>query len=81
MWLRTTHCKFESCRGRVVTENEVCYDGHMKTFKYHVSIVVEVDAFDEIDAEDAVRDAFGLGEICGLNVVESEVGNFTVQRD
>lgn len=50
----------------------------MKTFKYDVQLVVEVEAFSEIDAEEAVRDAFGLGEVCGLNIVESEVGNFTV---
>jgi hypothetical protein len=50
----------------------------MKTFRYEVSLIVEVQAFDEIDAEDAVRDAFGLGEACGLNIVESEVGSFTV---
>lgn len=50
----------------------------MKTFKYDVSLVVEVEAFDEIDAEDAVRDAFGLGDVCGLSIIESEVGNFTV---
>lgn len=50
----------------------------MKTFRYDVELVVEVEAFNEIDAEEAVRDAFGLGEICGLNIVESEVGNFTV---
>lgn len=50
----------------------------MKTFRYEVNLIVEVPAFDEIDAEDAVRDAFGLGEVCGLNIVESEVGEFTV---
>lgn len=52
--------------------------GHMRTFKYDVSLVVEVDAFDEIDAEEAVRDAFGLGDQCGIEIVESEVGEFTV---
>lgn len=50
----------------------------MKTFRYEVNLVVEVQAFNEIDAEDAVRDAFGLGEACGLDIVESEVGNFTI---
>jgi hypothetical protein len=50
----------------------------MRTFKYDVNLVVEVEAFNEIDAEEAVRDAFGLGDVCGLNVVESEVGSFTV---
>jgi hypothetical protein len=50
----------------------------MKKFRYDVTLVVEVDAFNEIDAEEAVRDAFGLGEVCGLDIVESEVGDFTV---
>lgn len=50
----------------------------MKTFRYDVTLVVEVDAFNEIDAEEAVRDAFGLGDVCGLNIIESEVGGFTV---
>jgi hypothetical protein len=50
----------------------------MKVFRYEVNLVVEVPAFNEIDAEEAVRDAFGLGEVCGLEIVESEVGNFTV---
>lgn len=50
----------------------------MKTFRYEVNLVVEVEAFNEIDAEEAVRDAFGLGEVCGLDIIESEVGDFTV---
>lgn len=50
----------------------------MNRFRYDVSLVVEVEAFNEIDAEEAVRDAFGLGEVCGLSVIESEVGDFTV---
>lgn len=50
----------------------------MKTFRYNVSLVVEVEAFDEIDGAEAVRDAFGLGDQCGMEIVESEVGEFTV---
>lgn len=49
----------------------------MRTFRYSVDLVVEVDAFDEIDAEEMVRDAFGLGDQCGIEIVESEVGEFT----
>lgn len=45
----------------------------MNKFKYKVSLIVTVDAFDEIDAEDAVRDVFGLGDTCGVEVVESEI--------
>lgn len=50
----------------------------MKTFRYDVQLVVEIEAFSEIDAEEAVRDAFGLGDNCGVSIVESEVGEFTV---
>lgn len=45
----------------------------MNRFRYKVNLVVDVEAFDEIDAEDAVRDAFGLGDTCGIEVVESEI--------
>lgn len=45
----------------------------MKTFRFSVDLVVEVEAYDEFDAEEMVRDAFDLGEVCGLNVVESEI--------
>lgn len=51
----------------------------MHKFKYQVSLSVEVDAFNEIDAAEAVRDAFGLGEICGIEIVESEVGEYSVE--
>lgn len=50
----------------------------MKTFRYSVNLVAEVQAFNEIDAEEAVRDAFGLGDNCGVEIVESEVGDFTI---
>lgn len=50
----------------------------MKKYRFDVSLVVEVEAFNEIDAEEAIRDEFGLGEVCGLNVVESEVGGYTI---
>lgn len=50
----------------------------MRTFKYSVDLVVEVDAFNEIDAQEAVQDAFGLGDVYGLRIVESEVGDSTV---
>lgn len=44
----------------------------MKTFKYQVTLEVEVDAFDESDAWDAVQDAFGLGENYGIRIVDCE---------
>lgn len=49
----------------------------MKRFRYEVNLVAEVEAYDEIDAEEAVRDAFGLGDQCGLEIAESEIGEFT----
>lgn len=42
----------------------------MKTFRYEVVLQVEVDAFEESDAWDAVQDAFGLGEQMGVNIVD-----------
>lgn len=44
----------------------------MNTFKYRVILEVEVEAFDEADAWEAVQDAFGLGENCGTKVVDCE---------
>lgn len=47
----------------------------MNKFRYSVNLVVEVEAFDPIDAEEAVRDAFGLGDQCGVEIIESEIDN------
>ena len=44
----------------------------METFKYKVSLVVEVEAFDESDAWDAVQDAFGVGDNMGVTVLDCE---------
>jgi hypothetical protein len=52
----------------------------MRTFRFDVSLVVEAQAFDHLDAEEMIRDAFGLGEVCGLDIVESEVGDFSETR-
>ncbi len=41
--------------------------------RYEVTLVVEVDAFDEDDAWDALQDAFGVGDNgTGITVVECE---------
>ena len=40
----------------------------MKTFRYLVELEVEVEAFDENDAREALEDAFGLGEDCGVTI-------------
>lgn len=47
----------------------------MKTYKFSVQLVAQVEAFSEIDAEEAVRDALGLGDMCGVEIIESEVGD------
>lgn len=44
----------------------------MKTFRYQVILTVEVEAFDESDAFEALDDNFGVGEYNGLEVVERE---------
>jgi hypothetical protein len=44
----------------------------MEAFRYTLKLTVEVEAFDESDAWDAVQDAFGLGENCGTRIVDCE---------
>jgi hypothetical protein len=44
----------------------------MNTYQYEVTLKVEVEAFDESDAWDAVQDAFGAGDTLGVNVIECE---------
>lgn len=44
----------------------------MKTYKYKVVLSVEVDAFDDSDAWEAVQDAFGTGNNMGVTVTECE---------
>lgn len=51
------------------------YNVTMNKFKLSVELVVEVEAFDRFDAEEAVRDAFGLGDVYGIEIVESEVSS------
>ena len=45
----------------------------MKTYTVSVIVKVDVDAFSEDDALDAVHDCYGEGESCGLNVLEYKV--------
>ena len=47
----------------------------METYEVSILLKVEIDAFSEEDALDAAHDAFGEGEVCGLNVTEYEVVN------
>lgn len=44
----------------------------MDTFRYKVTLVVEVEAFDESDAWDAVQDAFGIGDQTGVVVTKCD---------
>lgn len=45
----------------------------MNTYKFTVLLQVEVDAYDESDAADAVQDVFGIGDSAGLDVTNFEV--------
>lgn len=47
----------------------------MNTYMVSVTLQVEVQAFDESDARDAVVDCFGEGDFCGLEVLDSEVND------
>jgi hypothetical protein len=44
----------------------------MNTFKYEVKLVVEVEAFDDSDAWEALQDTFGIGENSGITVTDCE---------
>lgn len=44
----------------------------MDKFKYTVKIEVEIEAFDESDAWDAIQEAFGVGETGAVVVTECE---------
>lgn len=50
----------------------------MEKYRFDVSLVVEVEAFNMLDAEDMIRDSLGLGDAMGVEIVESEVGDFSV---
>jgi hypothetical protein len=48
-----------------------CYLGYnedMDVYRYKVEIEVDVEAFSPDDAEDAIKDVFGPGRECGLDV-------------
>ena len=45
----------------------------MKTYRVSVGLEVEIEAFNEQDAIEAVTDHFGPGDSCGLNVTEFEL--------
>jgi hypothetical protein len=45
----------------------------MKTFTVAVSLLLSVEAPSESDALEAVKDTFGEGEICGIDIKDVEV--------
>ena len=45
----------------------------MNKFEYTVTLKVVVEAFDEVDAQDAVQDVFGLGDNLGILVTDCEI--------
>lgn len=51
-------------------------DMNTKNFLYSVLLQVEVEAFDEDDAAQAIEDCFGEGATCGLTVQAVEVLDF-----
>lgn len=44
----------------------------MNTYRYNVVLTVEVDAFDESDAWDAVQEQFGIGDNMGIKITDCE---------
>ena len=45
----------------------------MKTYEIAVSLLLSVEAPDQSDALEAVKDTFGEGEICGIDIKDIEV--------
>ena len=52
----------------------------MDKFKYTVKLTVEVEAFDEGDAWDALQDAFGVGETGAVTVTNCEYKEIRASR-
>lgn len=50
----------------------LCYTWRMDKFKYQIVLTVEVEAFDDSDAWDAVQDAFGIGTTGAVTVTDCE---------
>jgi hypothetical protein len=44
----------------------------MQTYEYTVKLTVQIDAWDESDAWDALQDAFGIGDQTGVTVTDCE---------
>jgi len=52
----------------------------MNKYKYEIKLTVEVDAFDESDAWDAVQDTYGVGGDSGLTVTDCEYREIASRR-
>lgn len=48
----------------------------MNKYQAVVTLHLEVEAFDEADAKDAITDTFGPGEDCGVIIKKYEVKKF-----
>lgn len=44
----------------------------MNTYNYKVILTVEVEAFDESDAWDAVQETYGVGQDMGIKITDCE---------
>lgn len=53
----------------------------MNTYRYTIKLEVEVEAFDDSDAWDAVQDAFGVGEEMGVKVTDCEYKEKRAKRN
>ena len=49
------------------------YNGGMETYKFNLSVEVEVDAFSHEDALDLINDVFGPGDDCGVEVMKIDI--------
>lgn len=47
----------------------------MNEYELQVNLLVRVEAFDLEDAIDAIRDAFGEGSTCGVDIKRFKVDN------
>ena len=52
----------------------------MDTYRYKIVLTVEVDAFDESDAWEAVQDEFGIGEQMGVTITDCEYKDLRAKK-
>lgn len=49
------------------------YNGGMDTYRFTLSVDVEVNAFSHEDAVDLINDVFGPGDDCGVEVTKIDI--------